>query len=379
MRKPSCKCPGGQGTTTIKRQAVIVFAGPATATGNVAGLPAAARAVREAALADVTHCAVAVRDGAISGAWTIAECRRLAEGMTLDFVTLTDAPAGDHEPLLAIVGELLVPAGAIRAALADGPANTPAPGLAWVSAMGDAPVMPPALGARALADAGRAIVRATAKPGDGIVSRYINRPISQSVSRLLLRFPSVRPGHGTLINAVIALAMVLSLLLGADTGLIAGAVLFQAASIADGVDGEIARATFRTSDRGAMLDSAVDAATNIGFIAGVVVNVWLHGDRTAAQIGGVGLAFMALGMLLLGLRAKAMGVPLTFNAVKDKFNTQPSKLRRWLTWLTMRDFYALAGALLIVAGLAGAGLVMFATVAAGWLVVVIATLLRQPS
>lgn len=370
---------GGQGTRSITSKVVIVFARPSTAAGNVAGVPAAARAVREAALAGATACLVAVPGGWTPDRWGLAECRRLANGIALDFAALESDPAEPEEPILAMAGELLVPAQAIGTALAEGPHAVPGPGLAWVRAVRDAPVMAQSLAAAALKDANRAIIRATAKPGDGIVSRYVNRPVSQLVSRLLLHFPAVRPGHGTVINAVIAAAMVLSLLLGGDTGLIAGAVLFQAASIADGVDGEIARATFRTSDRGAMLDSAVDAATNIGFIAGVTINVWLNGDRSAATIGAAGLACMAFGMLLLGLRSRAMGVPLSFNAVKDEFNTQPSKLRRWLTWLTMRDFYALAGALLIIAGLAGLGLIMFATVAAGWLVVVIATLVRQPS
>lgn len=369
-----------RGIRSITRHAVIVvFAGSSTAAGNVAGLPAAARAVREVARAGVTSCSVAAPGGWDPDQWTLTECRRLASGMPLEFVALESLFGGIGGPVLAVSGELLVSSDAIQAALEAGPDHIPGQGLAWISGATDAPVAPRALAFAALAEKSRAVLRATGKPGDGIVSRYINRPISRTISGFLLRFRSVRPVHGTLINAALAIAMVLSLLLCGDAGLIAGALLFQAASIADGVDGEIARATFRTSDRGAMLDSAVDAATNIGFIAGVVINVWLHDNAIAAQIGGAGLAFMALGMLLLGLRSKAMGGPLTFNAVKDKFNTQPSKLRRWLTWLTMRDFYAFAGALLIVAGLAGLGLVMFAAVAAGWLVVVIVTLLRQPS
>ncbi len=335
--------------------------------------------MREAALAGVTDCTVAVPADWTPDAWTRAESARLANGMPLRFAALSDLPGASDGPALVIAGELLVPAQAIAAALAAGPSATPDAGLAWVADPRAAPLMPPALATGALANASRAIIRATGKPGDGIVSRFINRPISQTVSRALLRYPGVRPGHGTVINAVLAIAMALSLLLGGDAGLIAGAVLFQCASIADGVDGEIARATFRTSDHGAMLDSAVDAATNIAFIAGVVINIWLHGYRNAAQIGAAGLACMALGLLLLGLRAKAMGIPLSFNAVKEKFNARPSNLRRWLTWLTMRDFYAFAGALLIVAGQAELGLVLFAAVAAGWLAVVIATLLRQPS
>ena len=67
---------------------------------------------------------------------------------------------------------------------------------------------------------------------------------------------------------LLALAMLPVLLLGGETGLILGGILFQAASVLDGVDGEMARATFRTSPSGATLDSAVDIATNLLFVAG---------------------------------------------------------------------------------------------------------------
>lgn len=340
-------------------------------------MPAAARALREAALAGARRCAIAVPGGWRPDRWTAAECARLAGDVAVEFAALEDClRAAEAEDALLVAGERLLGAEPIGTALRGG--ATP-DGLAWTSDVEGARRLHAGESASALREAAAAIVRGTSKPGDGIVSRYINRPISQSISRALMRFPSVRPIHATIANAGLAAAMFACLLLGGDAGLIAGALLFQLASIVDGVDGEIARATFRSSDSGAMLDSAIDAATNVGFIGGVVLNVWQRGDAMAALIGAGGLACLACGLTLLGWRARASGGPLTFNAVKDRFNTGRSRLRNWLTWLTMRDFYALAGALLILAGLAGPGLMMFASVAAGWLVVVIVTLARQPS
>ena len=49
----------------------------------------------------------------------------------------------------------------------------------------------------------------------------------------------------------------------------------------------------------------------------------------------------------------------------------------WLTWLTMRDFFALAVAIAVVAGFAHVALIGFALVAAGWLVVVVSVMGRQ--
>ena len=113
--------------------------------------------------------------------------------------------------------------------------------------------------------AARRILQATAKPSDGVISRWINRPVSQRISAaLLFALPGVRPWHMTLAVAAVAIIMVLALLTGGAAGLIWGGVLFQVASVLDGVDGEIARATYRSSPAGAVLDTRVDMLTNIG-------------------------------------------------------------------------------------------------------------------
>lgn len=170
--------------------------------------------------------------------------------------------------------------------------------------------------------------------------------------------------------------MAMCLVFGGPVGLVLGAILFQAASIFDGVDGEIARATFRTSARGAMLDSVIDAATNLSFIAGLATNLGLAGDRNAAWAGATGLMMLAFGLFLIGRRAKALGQPINFDVIKVHFRKQKSAVMEWLVWLTMRDFFAAAGAFLILMGGARQALFAFATVAAIWLTVVINVLLR---
>ena len=60
---------------------------------------------------------------------------------------------------------------------------------------------------------------------------------------------------------------------GGKTGLILGGILFQAASVIDGVDGEMARATFRATDFGKTLDSAVDMATNFLFVSALTLHL----------------------------------------------------------------------------------------------------------
>jgi phosphatidylglycerophosphate synthase len=203
-----------------------------------------------------------------------------------------------------------------------------------------------------------------------------NRPISQSISNLLPRMPSVRPYHASIGTAVIGIAMVLSLVLGGQAGLIGGAMLFQFASIFDGVDGEIARATHRTSDQGAMLDSLIDAATNLAFVSGVSFNLFMTGDVRAAGAGGAGLVMLAVGLALIGRRTKASGEPVNFDAIK--VHLRRSRLNAALTecliMLTMRDFFAAAAAALILVGWTHWALLAFAVVTASWLFVSIVML-----
>lgn len=343
---------------------VIAFHDIATAECRVAGLPAAARAVRAAIQQTddlVSQCLVFAGPDWMPSAECQAECARLAASVPVAFIV--SYPLSPH--IRVIDGEALV-IGSSGASTVIGDRGP------WGQCAAD-----DLLGRMsALRHAGRAILRATRKPGDGIVSRYVNRPISQSISRLLLAIPGVTPFHATMGTAALGTAMALCLLFGGSVGLILGAILFQAASIFDGVDGEIARATFRTSARGAMLDSVIDAATNLSFIAGLAVNLGMAGDHAAASAGVTGLLMLAFGLFLIGRRAKALGQPINFDVIKVHFRKRKSAVMEWLIWLTMRDFFAAAGALLILVGGARHALFAFVTVAAIWLAVVINVLFR---
>jgi 1L-myo-inositol 1-phosphate cytidylyltransferase / CDP-L-myo-inositol myo-inositolphosphotransferase len=355
--------------TLVPSLVFVLFADAAAASQNVAGVPAAARAVREAALAGMGECWLAAGPDWCPDDSLRAEVGRLAQAMPVHFLTDWPRPA-DYAAVAAVwlSGERLV----ADSSLEDDARSAWAYALTGKAA-GQAR-LGPATSAALLAAATRRIVAATGKPGDGIISRLINRPISQAMSRQLLRWPGIRPHHATWVTALLALAMAACLLTGGHAGLIAGTLLFQAASIFDGVDGEIARATFRSSRAGAMLDSLVDAAANIGFIGGVVINLWIAGSREVATAGAAGMAMMAFGLFLIGRRAAKGPAPFSFNGVKDRVCAGGSRLGQWLTWLTMRDFYAFAAVFFVVSGYTEAGLLAFATAAVGWLAVVLFTL-----
>src|SRR5207248_10085013 len=99
------------------------------------------------------------------------------------------------------------------------------------------------------------------KPQDGLVSRWVTRPISRTISRLLLRFPATPNGWTWLIFPIPILGSVV-LAQGTYRSFAWGLVLFQIFSILDGCDGEIARAKFMESERGRQRDDLFDGVSN---------------------------------------------------------------------------------------------------------------------
>ncbi|NQZ48243.1 MAG: CDP-alcohol phosphatidyltransferase family protein, partial [Erythrobacter sp.] len=227
----------------------------------------------------------------------------------------------------------------------------------------------------ALNRAGRALVAQTGKPTDGFVSRWINRPISQFMTYWLLKLRWIRPIHATIAAGIVGVIMALCLFLGGSGGLIAGAILFQLASIIDGVDGEIARATRRSSKWGATLDTATDAATNFAFLGGIIANQWLGGAVLYAKLGMAGLLMLAAGLTLLGAVSIRRGGTLSFDALKHDTRTTSSGVMTGLARILSRDVYVLVLSALCVAGWVHAALGLFAGITALWLVAVIFMLL----
>ena len=112
------------------------------------------------------------------------------------------------------------------------------------------------------------LLRSLDKPSDGVASRYLHRPISRTVTRLLLAWP-VTPNQMTLIAAVFGLAGVLVAWRGGYGRVLSGAALFEIQNILDGCDGEIARLKHLRSRFGEWLDQIVDDVLNIAFLASI--------------------------------------------------------------------------------------------------------------
>ncbi len=360
---------------------VLFFAEPALANCLVAGIPAAARALREVAVArddcpDIAECLLWAGPDWSPDDWCRAELDRLGQGLA--FTIVSSAPelgAGER----VVSGNQLVAASDIVRGMSGSAGSVAGIYLDLATASNADSAVPLAQRIDCLRAKGRAIVAATGKTGDGPVSRFLNRPVSQAISRLLLNFPGITPFVATCGTVAIAVAMTLFLFLGGAQGLVWGGLLFHAASVFDGVDGEIARATFRSSLQGARLDSMTDAGTNVAFIAGLSFNVGQRGETTAALLGYVAVALLGLGLYMLGQRAKARDAAFGFNAVKDKFNARRSPALTMIAQIAARDFFAFAFAVSVVIGLAVETLLIFAFGAVVWFIVISITLLRTRS
>lgn len=332
------------------------FLSARTADHLVAGVPAAARLARAHAAALPGSPLILVLGGSDPiAAVTRAEIARLAPGLVVE----TTAPDG----AIMLPGEALPDADTIRAVRA-GSAAAP---------------MEPADPEAALRAAARAIVRGTAKPGDGMISRHCNRPLSQAASAMLLRLTWIRPGHASLLTLLAAVLMLTCLMTGGQGGLVAGAVLFQIASVVDGIDGEIARATFRSSKAGASLDSLIDAFTNIAFLGGAGYNYWVQGRAEDAMIAGAAAGVMAIGLCILGSLAFQREGIVHFDGAKRIQERTGSPTARLLRDLTSRDFYCFALLVAALAGVLNYALKAFLGAVIVWLLAIIALFLKRSS
>jgi phosphatidylglycerophosphate synthase len=138
------------------------------------------------------------------------------------------------------------------------------------------------------------LLRASGKPTDGWLSRHVHRKISRPFSFVFLEL-GVSANVATLATFGVGAAAAWLLAQTSHATMIAGGFLIWFTSIADGIDGEVARLTLSESAFGEQLDTAVDLATYLLALTGVFIG-W--------QRQGIGWPGAALIMLV------AAGLPI---------------------------------------------------------------------
>lgn len=96
------------------------------------------------------------------------------------------------------------------------------------------------------------------KPNDGPVSRYLNRPLSIRISKLLVRLP-ITPNVISILSFLLSLIAAGLFAFGKNyISLLIGGLITHLASVIDGCDGEIARLKFMRSKYGGWFDAVLD-------------------------------------------------------------------------------------------------------------------------
>jgi 1L-myo-inositol 1-phosphate cytidylyltransferase / CDP-L-myo-inositol myo-inositolphosphotransferase len=151
----------------------------------------------------------------------------------------------------------------------------------------------------------RALRRSLTKASDGPVSRLLNRPLSTRLSMVLA---PLRPAPDLVSLVAFAFGLAGAALLAAGQGL-AGALLVHASSVADGVDGEVARLQLRGGPRGALLDGLLDRVGDAAILAGL--GLWALDGHDARAVLVLTVAATAGALLSMASkdRAAALGLP----------------------------------------------------------------------
>jgi 1L-myo-inositol 1-phosphate cytidylyltransferase / CDP-L-myo-inositol myo-inositolphosphotransferase len=150
-----------------------------------------------------------------------------------------------------------------------------------------------------------ALRRSLVKEADGPVSRWLNRPLSTRLSMLLAR---LRPAPDLVSLVAFGFGLAGAVLLAAGQGL-AGGLLVHASSVADGVDGEVARLQLRGGPRGALLDGLLDRVGDAAILAGL--GLWALDGHDARGVLVLTVATTTGALLSMASkdRAAALGLP----------------------------------------------------------------------
>lgn len=129
----------------------------------------------------------------------------------------------------------------------------------------------------------------------GAVAKHINKRISLPISRVLARW-RISPNSITAFNMLVGLAAGIGTASVTYFGLLMGALLFQAASVLDGCDGEVAKLTYRTSKFGQLIDTISDNFALVSFFTGLIIHIY---RTTGGPSGFIWGAFMLGGYATL--------------------------------------------------------------------------------
>lgn len=123
------------------------------------------------------------------------------------------------------------------------------------------------------------------KKSDGIISRYLNRPLSIRITKFLLQ-TNIQPNTVSLIVFLLSLIGALFLSQKGYYNLLIGAILAQFSSVIDGCDGEVARLKFLETNFGGWFDAVLDRYADAFLLFALTYHVYqIMGNSVILIIG----------------------------------------------------------------------------------------------
>jgi phosphatidylglycerophosphate synthase len=126
-------------------------------------------------------------------------------------------------------------------------------------------------------------LREVGKSNDGIVARFLHRPISRAISRVLLK-TQITPNAWSIWTMIVPLVGCAFLCRGTYAGFIIGTALYQFHNLLDGCDGEIARAKYLDSERGRKIDAFCDLASTVLLALSMGIGLWRYQADNPASL-----------------------------------------------------------------------------------------------
>jgi CDP-L-myo-inositol myo-inositolphosphotransferase len=215
----------------------------------------------------------------------------------------------------------------------------------------------------------RVLIRSLRKSVDGVIARHINRRFSLAATRLLMNTP-VRPNHVTAFSLLVSFlaAVTAAMATVLEPGwLLVGAVLWQLASMLDGIDGEIARLKFQGSRLGEWFDTLTDDIGRFVFFIGVGMGLaTMTGDTLWLQLAVVGVVMQmsVAANLYRKLIKTGSGSHYALAWETKPKDTWTSRLYHRIEFMSRRDYYVFIFLVMTAFGVAKFGIVvMVATTA----------------
>lgn len=135
-------------------------------------------------------------------------------------------------------------------------------------------------------EAERILSKNLTKLTDGPVSRFLNRPVSAKISKLLVK-TKLKPNTISFFSFILCLISAFFFSLGSYLYIVIGGFLAQFSSVIDGCDGEVARLKFQETEYGAWFDAVLDRYADSMIILGITFGIWKLYNNVGIWIVGI--------------------------------------------------------------------------------------------